>query len=400
MKTPQPAGRDAGQRGGFAENVLLKALLLSAVLLLPVAFATAADAPISQDQAMALLRDGKRKDALHAFDSIIASNPPDPSPALFVAGVIDLEDGNWRAAKPYIQRLVNLRPSSFEAWEMLVQADQLAGDQQDRDAAIQSLKEVWRNQQGHARISFLRDRIAGARHRLLGQEMLEPGGDPILLYVFQPADEEGTAHHLIAVRSDSETNQLWWEDGAVPSGTAIYHLDTIEQLPGSPEAAHPYAFYLEPPDYDTVRAKVIEILAGKARPISGQADPFWAGSRPVIIPPPRIIVACRRPTGHRRQFVSGSGQTTVNLIRGTGDVAGSVRTEPNRHFRDLPRLTVSSHRCARYHRFSPLLPRWSGHPGGDVAGTNSVNPDTLLRVLHPSGPGQPDNGVLGRNIGG
>jgi tetratricopeptide (TPR) repeat protein len=88
---------------------------------------------------MALSRDGKHQEALHVFDAIIASQPPDPSQALFVARLIDLVDGHWQAAKPYVQQLVRLRPSSFQAWELIIQVDQALGDLEDRGAAIQSL---------------------------------------------------------------------------------------------------------------------------------------------------------------------------------------------------------------------------------------------------------------------
>jgi hypothetical protein len=255
-------------------------LLLIATLMLPAGLSLAADPPVNQDQAMALLRDGKRQDALHAFDTIIASQPPDPSPALFVASVIDLEDGNWRLAKPYVEQLVKLRPSSFPAWELMVQVDQAAGDLLDRDAAIQSLYTSWRNAldpQIQARVSFARDRIVGTKHTVVAQETLDPGGDDILRFVFQPRDEEGQARHLIVVRSDSQTNERWREDDTVPYGTVVYHLDTVEQLANGRTAVRPYEYYLDTPDYERVRAKVVEILAGTAQPLTGQADPFWAG---------------------------------------------------------------------------------------------------------------------------
>ncbi len=60
-------------------------------------------------------------------------------------------------------------------------------------------------------------------------------------------------------------------------GTVVYHLDTLEQLPDGRSLARPYEFYLELPDYDKVRAKVAAILDGSAQPLSGSADPFWAG---------------------------------------------------------------------------------------------------------------------------
>ena len=255
-------------------------LLLPVLLLVSGAGMAADPPPVAQDQAMALLRDGKRQEALHAFDAIIASQPPDPSQALFVASVIDLEDGNWRLAKPYVRQLVKLRPSSFPAWELMVQVDQAAGDKLDRDAAIQSLYTSWKSALDpaiQARVSFARDRIIGPKHTVVAQETLEPGGDDILRFLFQPQDEEGQSRHLIVVRSDSETNERWREDGTVPYGTVVYHLDTLQQLANGRTAAVPYEYYLDVPDYERVRAKVVEILAGTAQPLTGQADPFWAG---------------------------------------------------------------------------------------------------------------------------
>lgn len=268
-------------RKGHRNNVVARHWLLLPALLMMSGAGMAADPPVNQDQAMALLRDGKRQEALHAFDTIIASQPPDPSPALFVASVIDLEDGNWRLAKPYVEQLVKLRPSSFPAWELMIQVDQAAGDPQDRDAAIQSLYTSWRSAldpQIQARVSFARDRIVGPKHTVVAQETLDPGGDDILRFLFQPQDEEGQSRHLIVVQSDSQTNERWREDGTVPYGTVVYHLDTLEQLANGRTAAVPYEYYLDAPDYERVRAKVVEILAGTAQPLTGQADPFWAGA--------------------------------------------------------------------------------------------------------------------------
>jgi len=275
---PRSAAVPAG--GGLGKDVVLRIWLPIAILLLVSTAALAAEPPVNQEEALALLRAGKRQDALHAFDVIIAANPPDPSEALYAASLIDLEDGNWRAAKPYVERLVKLRPASFPAWEMMIQVDQASGAFDDRDAAIQSLYTSWRSALDpkiEAKVAFVRDRIIGAKHTLIAQEMLDPGGDNILRFVFQPQDEAGTARHLIVVRSDDATNERWREDGTVPYGTVVYHLDTIEQLPNDRQAVRPYEYYVETPDYDRVRAKIVEILAGAAQPLVGKADPFWAG---------------------------------------------------------------------------------------------------------------------------
>ena len=279
MTRQVPGGR-AGRHGGPGRNVFARHWLLIAILLVPAGPLRAADAIVDQDQAMALFRDGKRQDALRAFDAIIAAQPPDPTQALYVASLIDLEDGHWQLARPYVQRLVKLRPSSFQAWELMVQVDQAAGEREDRDAAIQSLHDAWDSAQDpqiRSRVSFMRDRIAGPKHTVLAQETLDPGGGDILRFLFQPQEEEGKASHLIVVRSDDETNERWREDGTVPYGTVVYHLDTVERLADGRSVVRPYQSYLDDPDYDKVRAKVVEILAGTAQPLSGQADPFWAG---------------------------------------------------------------------------------------------------------------------------
>jgi hypothetical protein len=242
--------------------------------------AAAAAAETPGDRAMALLEAGKRQDALWAFEAIIAAKPQDPSNALYVASRIDLEDGNWHAAKPMLQRLVKLRPGSFPAWELMIQTYQAAGETEKRDSAIQSLYDAWHSAldaETQSRISFARDRLAGPKHTVIAMETLEPGGEDIVRFLFQPLDNDGSAAHLILLRSDNDTNALWRENAMVPDDKVVYHLDTIEQLPDGKTSDRTYAFYVEPPEYDEVRATVLQILSGAIQPLNGDPDPFWFG---------------------------------------------------------------------------------------------------------------------------
>lgn len=250
------------------------------ILLLLSGTALAADSPVSTAQATALLRDGRRDEARHAFEAILASRPNDPSDALLILGTMDLEDNKWLDAKPLVEQFMKLRPASYSGWELMIQVDQAAGDFENRDAAIQSLYTAWKSALEptiRSRVAFVRDRIFGPKHTLVAQETLEPTGDDILRFVFEPADQLGQQHHLIVVRSDGETNARWREDGTVSDGTIVYHLDTLDQLPNGRLQARPYEFFLEPPDYDKVRTTVAGILTGSIQPLSGSADPFWAG---------------------------------------------------------------------------------------------------------------------------
>jgi tetratricopeptide (TPR) repeat protein len=255
----------------------ITALALLLALVQPVA----AEPPPSIDQALAILKAGKRAEAIAAFDAILANKSQDPSQALFYAARTELEDGNTQAALPRLRQLVKLRPSAFPAWELLIQADQAAGDLADRDRAINALYDAWRSAidpQIRSRVSFARDRIRGKARVVLAIEALEPAGETITRYAFQPADQAGPPQHLILVRSDEETNNRWRSSGLVPEGTVVYHLDTIQALPTGGSAVATYEFYIRPPEYDKVRAKVVAILSGEAKPLSGSADPYWTDS--------------------------------------------------------------------------------------------------------------------------
>lgn len=242
--------------------------------------AGAAEPPPTEQAAFALLKDGKRQEALHAFEAVIAANPIDPSRALFAASMIDLEDGKWRSARPYARQLVKLRPSAMQAWEVLIQVDQAANDLADRNAAIRSLYQAWRSALDPAtqqRVTFARDRIFGPKRTVVAHETLEPGGDDSIRFAFRPVDQVADPQHIIVVRSDEETTQRWRDSGSVPYSTIVYHLDTVARRPGGRQEARPYAFYLEPPDYDTIRPIVVGILNGEAKPLSGEPDPYWTG---------------------------------------------------------------------------------------------------------------------------
>jgi hypothetical protein len=254
--------------------------LLVPVLLALSGTAFAADPPATINQAIDLLQSGKRDEARQTLLTIVAARPRDPSEALRVLGMMDLEDGNWREARPLIQQLMKLRPGSFAGWELMIQADQAAGDHEDRDANIQSLYTAWKSALDpaiRARVAFARDRIIGPKHTLIARETLEPVGDDILRFLFEPADEPGQQRHLIVVRSDGETNDRWRENGTIAGSAVVYHLDTLEQLPNGRLQPRPYEFYLQPPEYDLVRAKVVGILDGTVQPLTGSPDPFWAG---------------------------------------------------------------------------------------------------------------------------
>jgi len=237
-----------------------------------------AEAVPTQDAAMALLQAGKHKEALEAFEQIISSHPQDPAVALFEASTLALQLNKWQEAQPYIRRLVKLRPGSMQAWELQVQVDQASGDTTGQQDAMDRMYSAWRSALDPAtreRVAFTRDRIFGPKRTLVTEQTLDPGGDEIVRWIFAPVDQLGHPTHYLIVRSDEATNERWRESGTVSYGTVVYHLDAVQILGNGQTRSTPYEFYLNEPDYDRVRKKVAAILAGEAKPLSGDADPFW-----------------------------------------------------------------------------------------------------------------------------
>jgi tetratricopeptide (TPR) repeat protein len=246
----------------------------------PAATAFAADEVPTLDAATSLLNSGHREEALQAFERIAASHPPDPTDALFGASSVALDLDRWREAKPYVRQLVKLRPASMQAWELQVQVDQAGNDKSGLKEAMGRLDSAWRSALDPAirsRVSFVRDRIFGPKLTLLASQTLDPGGDEIIRWVFQPAATGARPSHYLILHSDGETNERWRDSGAVQFGTNVFHLDAVSQLRNGRAAVVPYKFYVEEPDYDEVRKLVASILTGEAKPLSGDPDPFWTG---------------------------------------------------------------------------------------------------------------------------
>ena len=255
----------------------IAATLLGLSLSLPPLAAIADDAP-TLAQAMALQKAGKQAEALQAYETIVASHPADPSDALYGAASTALNLNEWQEAKPYARQLVQLRPGNMMAWELMVQVDQAAGASDDQTLAMDSLYSAWRSALDPAtqqRLSFTRDRIFGPKRTLVVSQTLEPAGENITLWVFQPTTTAGQPTHYLFVHSDDQTNQQWRDTGTITYSQVVYHLDDVTRHQDGTETFVPYKFFIEKPDYETVRKVVVDILNGQAKPQIGEPDPYW-----------------------------------------------------------------------------------------------------------------------------
>jgi len=265
----------SARRGGMSGPL---ALTLGAMVAAGLAFAQTPPRQIATPQAIELYQAGKIEEATAAFQEIMVRTPDDRL-AIYYSSLLDIKAGRYTMARPRVERLVRLYPSFVPAWELMVQIYQALEELRRRDDAIWQLRAARDSSaDGDARGQryFIRDRFTVEGRRILGLENLTPGGGTYLHYVFMPEEEETKARHLIVLAVDEASNERWRDSGMLPDNKVMYQISTIDNTAADGSGRVLFAYYLDIPDYDTVRAKVIEIAGGRAKPLSPEPEPFWA----------------------------------------------------------------------------------------------------------------------------
>jgi hypothetical protein len=76
--------------------------------------------------------------------------------------------------------------------------------------------------------------------------------------------------HGLLLRTDAETTLDWAATALMPPDKQLFHLDLVDPGTDGEDKVAIYQYYVGLPDYDTVRAKVMQILRGEVKPLSGQ----------------------------------------------------------------------------------------------------------------------------------
>lgn len=252
-------------------------IVAAALLCLLAAAATAAP---GVDEAISLFDHGKVAEAKAAFDTILTTNPSEPR-ALYYAARINAAVGKPQIAIQQILLLLKIAPSWLPALELQVQVYQALGETDRRDAAIDRLRAERGSSlnPGRFALAFIRDRFTVGGRTYLVSERFDPSGETIIRYIVADESVGAEARHMIMLLSDPETNDRWREVAKVSSSALVYHLDTVDPGPDGDQVRRPYVNYVGAPDYDTVRALVMDILSGRAKPMSGEPDPYWTNAQ-------------------------------------------------------------------------------------------------------------------------
>lgn len=250
---------------------LLPFLLLTGLLLIAPPSRGQAPPPAG-DEVLTLYRDGKKDQALEIAQEVLKSTPNDMS-ALYIAARVLQEQGRIGDAIPIAQALNRHHPGLAPGWEIATQLYQAAGKLADRDTALRQLINTQAASLDRAtrqRRFVIRDRIVAHGRVVLTQEHFDTGAPDAVRYLFIPENEPNQPRNYLILMTDGATTDTWRENGFLPPGKRLFHLDSVYQTPTGGQAVAMYATWTDPPDYDSLREKVLEVMSGTAKPLSGK----------------------------------------------------------------------------------------------------------------------------------
>jgi tetratricopeptide (TPR) repeat protein len=215
----------------------------------------------------------KRKfaEALASYKQALAILPNEPT-MLFNAGLAAYWTKDYSLALELWTRLKNLDPSDWHVRAKLVQTYQVLGRLPEREAQRKELFEMWQSgkpAEFKEQVQYCRDQFEVKGQKVMAFELFELKGERALRYVFSilNATEDGEEFR-ISLGSYSFTNAVWRETRKPKprEDERLFHLDGYFNNGGLHAT---YGMFFPEPSYDDVRAKVIQILEGRAKPVSG-----------------------------------------------------------------------------------------------------------------------------------
>ncbi len=232
-------------------------------------------APPEPPQALAaplpLYQAGRQQEARIAAEQVLRKLPADIE-ALFVAIRIAQEQQRQDDAIRLTEQMVKHHPGMVPTWELATQVYQEAGDRDRRDMALRQLidtqaSSIDRTLRGRPFVQ--RDRIIAHGRRLTVREHFDTASPDAILFLFLSEAEVPKPLNYLMLATDSETTANWREAGVIAPGKRAFHLDSVFTMPNGRQARAMYAAWPDRPDYDTLRAKVLEIIKGDAKPMAG-----------------------------------------------------------------------------------------------------------------------------------
>ena len=220
------------------------------------------------DKANSLYEKGKPAEALTHYQKALAILPKEPA-ILFNAGVAAAATKDHALALDLFKQLKAADPSDWHGRSKLIQAYQALNKLPERDAERAELFEMWKKgdpPELKKEFEYCREQFEVAGQKVMAFEHFELTGERALRYVFSILNKAGDGEeYRISLGSYNLTNSIWRETTkpTPKEGERLWHLD------GYFKNGHAtYTMVTPEPSYDQVRAMVVKILEGKAKPAS------------------------------------------------------------------------------------------------------------------------------------
>lgn len=251
------------------------ATLLFVFLCVSATWAQKTPAPADLDKAEkafqtanANMEQSKFAEALADYQIALAILPEDPS-VLFNGGLAAYSIKNYTTAAELWNRLKIVDPDDWHLRAKLIQVYQAQGKFAERDAERKELFEMWKsgkNEELAKQFEYCRDQFEINGKKVMAFEHFELKGNRALRYVFSILNKSGDGEEFrISLGSYDLTNNVWRETTkpTPKKDERLFHLD------GYFNGGHAtYGMYVPEPSYDDIRAKVVQILEEKTKPIS------------------------------------------------------------------------------------------------------------------------------------
>lgn len=242
----------------------MKCLLLSLALTALLSLPAVSEAPAEFLQANQLLQQRKYAEALPLYQKLLQGEP-DGHSLLFNAGIAAQQSGQAELALRYLLHLKELEPAAPDTRAALVRCYQALGRKTERNrelAEVQRLHFASTDPAEKSQPGFLRDIFRSGPFEVLCQQFYKPAGAMQLLYVFvSTRDGQTEPEELrIGVESSDIDTEMARELKQIGPKDRIYSLD------GFGKGTHStFEMFEKEPAYETIKAKVENILKGTAR---------------------------------------------------------------------------------------------------------------------------------------
>jgi tetratricopeptide (TPR) repeat protein len=243
--------------------------LVAGITILALSVPAAAQPENTPEYRQTLVEQGKYPEAFRAYKEALEQDPKDPT-LLYNTGLMAYLSGQPKEAVVHWSRLKEIDPDDWQLRTKLIQAYEASGQRKERDAeraGLLKLRKESADEELRKLRFFCRDQFTVSNARVMVFEYFELAGDEPIRWSFNVFEADGrTVKARYTLGSYKTTNAIAREQKLIKPGERLFHLDGYKQ---GGKAHELFAFFVGEPDYDTVKAAVLEILQGKRKPLSG-----------------------------------------------------------------------------------------------------------------------------------